>query len=334
MGDIVVKHVYTPAEDNFLRENYGKLSYREMAACLGLSASQVRHRIERHIIDDFHKEETNWSDEELRVLIQNYNKPYKELLGLLPNKRVRTIQMKLAELGINRQRGHRKHFVKPNYFRKWTPNMAYIVGLLAADGTVYSDGRKNNGKIMISLKKSDRKLLEEIALELGLDSGAVHDRNSCNMAELVFYDKDAYECLAEIGVKDRKSLSLNWIDVPEEYVSHFVRGYFDGDGSIILSKSGNYVKPIVQFLGTEHFLYGLTKTIDKILGVGTKNINATKTRIKCLRYVCAQAVEVLCWMYEDIQGKLYLPRKYDKFASYMKKVQRPSKSRGSSQRVE
>ena len=300
------KRTYTETEDSFIRDTYLVMTRKKIAQCLGITENQVRHRLQRHILDNFHKSTTPWSEEEKQLLASNQNKPYNDLLDLIPNKRRRDIQTQLQSIHSVRPHGNRKHIPTPNYFQKWSPNMAYILGLIAADGHIY-DGPRNPGKVAISLHSKDIALLVDIATEIELQSGAVHRRQDSEMSELVFYDRATYADLVLLGIMPCKSLRLPWINTPQKYLHHFVRGYFDGDGS--LSYSGQ--KLTVQFLGTEQFLSGLTIAIDEILQVGVKNITSTRTKAKCLRYYRRQAMKVLDWLYHD-EG-LRLERKFFKY---------------------
>jgi len=48
-----------------------------------------------------------------------------------------------------------------------------------------------------------------------------------------------YSDLINLGLHPRKSLTINLPDVPKRYMSHFIRGYFDGDGCINLYRNKN-----------------------------------------------------------------------------------------------
>lgn len=214
----------------------------------------------------------------------------------------------------------RKHFVDSTYFSKWSPNMAYIVGLICADGCIYN-GNRNSGKISITLHTKDRYLLEQIALEVKTDIGVVHDRSDCKCSEMVIYNKEMYNDLIKLGLSPNKSLTLSWInELPNDLLSHFIRGYFDGDGSITLSKqSKNSYKVVIQFLGTFDFLTNISNVFEKELGIASKIPEKTQTKISCLRYRTKQARDILDWMYKDVkEDSLYLKRKYNKYASHDK----------------
>ncbi|ALP91773.1 hypothetical protein ATN24_16960 [Clostridium butyricum] len=103
--------------------------------------------------------------------------------------------------------------------------------------------------------------------------------------------------LRNIGLYPNKSLTIDSIPIiREELVRHFIRGYFDGDGSILLSHNSSYYKsydgiikyvyPTYNFtiLGTKNFL----KQIISNAEFKYAKIRNTKTeQIKSLN-ICAK----------------------------------------------
>jgi len=53
-----------------------------------------------------------------------------------------------------------------------------------------------------------------------------------------------------------------WPSIPKKYISHFIRGYFDGDGSASVENNGQgYVRTRANIRGPKLFLVGLHKQI-------------------------------------------------------------------------
>ena len=110
----------------------------------------------------------------------------------------------------------------------WSPQMAYAVGLLAADGCLARDRRH------IAFTSNDRELVESFLRCLGRPIRYRTQRtrigNPCYQAD--FSDVRLYDWLGSVGLAPRKSLTLGGIEVPDELLLHLVRGLIDGDGSI------------------------------------------------------------------------------------------------------
>lgn len=70
--------------------------------------------------------------------------------------------------------------INQDYFKTWSRNMAYILGLWFADGYIY------NGKIFdITLHKKDKYILKQIAKELEFE-GDLSDYNNKQASRLNF----------------------------------------------------------------------------------------------------------------------------------------------------
>lgn len=113
-------------------------------------------------------------------------------------------------------------------------NSAYILGLIYADGCVYKSHKfdKYPNAMAISLCADDIELLEKIKKFIGSN----RKFNICNkgrLAQLCVHNRYFVSRLASLGVVPRKSTMDSHIPVlPAQYMSDFIRGFFDGDGCI------------------------------------------------------------------------------------------------------
>lgn len=106
----------------------------------------------------------------------------------------------------------------------------YIVGLIATDGNLSSDGRHLN------ITSKDRKFLFSVRNALGLDNkiGLKARGGSKNKiySNFQFGDVKFYRFLQSIGLTAKKSLTMGAIKVDDGYFEDFLRGVIDGDGCI------------------------------------------------------------------------------------------------------
>jgi hypothetical protein len=104
----------------------------------------------------------------------------------------------------------------------------YMVGLVATDGCLSSDGRH------VSITAKDGEFLEALHKEARLfGKVGIKNKGKLNQAHHIqISNTNFYEFLVSKGIFPKKSLTLKSIDVPEEYFSDFCRGVIDGDGSI------------------------------------------------------------------------------------------------------
>lgn len=225
-------------------------------------------------------------------------------------------------IDVNQKRFMRKYSLNENYFDEIdTPNKAYILGFLYADG----HNSINKSTITMSLQEEDVEILDAIRKELGsekplefLDYSNKHDYGYTykNQYRLNVFSKHMCQSLDKIGMTPNKSLILEFPNINDQFYSHFIRGYFDGDGSFCnyYTKDGKQ-QPLITFTST----YNMCKSIRNIL---IDNVNIPCGNIydaSCHNGVTSvlsisgvfQTQKILRWLYDDAQ--LYMKRKYDKY---------------------
>jgi hypothetical protein len=107
--------------------------------------------------------------------------------------------------------------------------MAYIVGLTATDGCLFTGRRK------INFKSEDRQLVETYLSVLGRSNRVKQapTRTGGVVYFTEFHDSRLYEWFRSVGLTPRKSLTLGALDVPNAHLIPLARGLMDGDGSIL-----------------------------------------------------------------------------------------------------
>lgn len=159
----------------------------------------------------------------------------------------------------------RKYSINDNYLLE-SHNGAYILGFLAADGYLpITNGAQN--RITLSLQRRDREILEKISNELNY-TGPLYDYEATGgfpASSLSFTSKKLRQQIEAYGIGNNKTFKLNKLpNLPKEYMIDFIRGFFDGDGSIYESlkekkvgisftcASKTFLEEIANFLHTEY----------------------------------------------------------------------------------
>lgn len=152
----------------------------------------------------------------------------------------------------------RKYKIKENFFNNINSEIkAYAVGLLFSDGC-----NSKNKQIFISFSnKEDSKVLIKIARAIYYNppviKGYKPKKSIQKIYKLCILNKHIAEKLYKLGCIPRKSLTLQWpLNIPYRLLRHFIRGYFDGDGSIFVSK--NKRRAEVCIAGTFKFIKKLS----------------------------------------------------------------------------
>lgn len=219
-----------------------------------------------------------------------------------------------------------------NYFHKIdTPDKAYFLGLLYADGNIYL---KRN-RVQITLWNEDVYILEKMANAIKYTGKMYIDR--IKYTKLIIDSKIMVNDLINKGCIPNKSLILKFPteeQVPAELQRHFIRGYFDGDGCISTSRkqlnkisvrrgaiSYNKQHLSCNITSTKEFINSLSEILNnnyiytgefikrypkKELSAGTCYISRAADIEKFYKYI-----------YEDCND-IYLLRKKDKFEEIIK----------------
>ena len=166
-----------------------------------------------------------------------------ELYGSSQN----TISRFLKKNGVEVTRKRCRKNIYSNYFDIIdSPLKAYFLGFIAADGSVFKIGRKI--VFSLSIQSSDSVILEKLSEELSgsniLVGNSFTRKNGYSTTDVRFSDEIFVNCLLKHGICFNKTENLDWIDLPDRFMRDFIRGYFDGDGSVYISKNkvyGNFV---------------------------------------------------------------------------------------------
>jgi len=205
---------------------------------------------------------------------------------------------------------NRIYFVDELYFDAIDrEEKAYILGLLYADGC-------NTGKrVVLGLTgNSEKNLLDKIGKLLYNGKFPIGYWEKTKSWRLTIVNKKFAERLVNLGVVPRKSLILKFPStniISELLVKHFIRGYFDGDGSIMLQRENT--RHIISFVGTFDFLSILKGILFKfnIYGNVYKASSPSK-KLFDFRIQDRKSVDTFYHlMYDD--ATIWLSRKKDKF---------------------
>ncbi|MDP2937875.1 MAG: LAGLIDADG family homing endonuclease [Candidatus Omnitrophota bacterium] len=196
-----------------------------------------------------------------------------------------------------------------NITYKWTPQIAYAIGLITTDGSLSKDKRH------IDFTSTDLQLLKTFKKCLSLKNEICKKSNSHTTAKksyhLQFSNVKFYNWLLSLGLMPNKTYHLKKIKIPMIYFRDFLRGYVDGDGSIftyidkyIVYKGRRYTyKRIYTALNSASYknLEWIRKTLKKELNIYGA-LNSWLKNKRCvpawtLRFAKKESVKLLRWLY-------------------------------------
>lgn len=245
-----------------------------------------------------------WTEQDKKFLQGNYQKlSMGELAGRLGRTKM-AVKKYAQKLGIRKR-------VNPYlFFENWTEESAYVIGFFAADGTV-SIKKPNYAQFGFAQKK--RGILDKI--HSLVRAGGIYQVKSTGLYIYQFCGLEVYHRLCDIFGQDvqRKSRTLSWPDIPDEYIRHFIRGVFDGDGSFCWYKSGIPYAGIAS--GSEKFAAGLES---QLRSVGVKcGTTHNKNDVYVVQCSGDNAALLAYWLYDDCKIALDRKRKLaDEFVNW------------------
>lgn len=228
----------------------------------------------------------------VRRCLQKYNlyRPQKEIYQYLPQNQ-------------------RKYWVNDNFFSSENSEMAYIMGFIAADGSI----RKNLNELKIGLSAVDKPFLEMIASKIGGRPIKEYTTNTgYDCVNWVATSKKIKDDLAKYNIVPNKTFTFTFPkNLNKKYWLDFIRGYFDGDGSVstagphairwqLCAANKDVLETVINFFYEE---YDIPKV--SILEAMRKHA------LYYIQYSSTSTRKIYDIFYPE--GSLYLPRKKEKF---------------------
>ncbi len=207
-----------------------------------------------------------------------------------------------------------KYKINYNFFKEWSRQMAYVLGYLFADGSL-ENSPYIRGKY-IRFSSTDRSFIKKIKRLIASEHTIVKIKPYGNRKKkhyLRIGSHSVYNDLEKLGLFPNKSLTMHFPKIPQSFLSDFVRGYFDGDGSVILDKykkdkQAKRLKAIFTS-GSKKFLKGLDSHLQKYCNINGPNFYNSHRSYQ-LVYRNFKAKKVLDFIYRDLEDHLFLKRKY------------------------
>lgn len=206
--------------------------------------------------------------------------------------------------------------------------MAYVLGFFAADG--YITVNKRGGQFWC-IQITDRELLKSIKKAIESEH-KISIRLPRKSGENILYRLQIgsikmCEDLRKLGFSEKKTKSLVVPNVPQKYFSHFIRGYFDGDGNVwsgLMHKNRRTHTLVIQTVFTSCSLKFLEEIRERLelfsieRGV-VRQGKRGKGNYYRLTYSVLNTLKLYYFMYNRLgTSKLFLKRKKDVFEKYIK----------------
>ena len=234
----------------------------------------------------------------------------------------------------------------------WTEKNAYFFGWLLSDG----HHSIRNRCIKISIQEKDKKILEILKQIIDYTGPLYYEKrksignlillaslpeNCQNRWKLQVCSKEISNDLLKMGINNHKSDNLDFPNyIKPELICHFLRSFYEGDGTISYSfDRKNYKYRLIfeiHLLAHPKFCQTVKEILDKELGTNLQIVEEIGVKNGIIRLKMGgniAALKFFNYIYKD--AKYLLKRKFKKFLrliNYMKR--RPNFGRGKNENKE
>jgi biotin operon repressor len=233
------------------------------------------------------------------------------------------ILRRLQAYGVDRRpRGGTPQYTVPKeVLSTWSPDLAYVVGLVTTDGNLKSD------RPDVSFASTDIEIVEAYRHILRVDVSIYVTQSGKGHKPLhrVCVNDPSYRAFLEnVGLMPVKAKKLGALSIPDGVFRDFLRGCIDGDGCIRVSvykqtvyKDGDKRLLTVRLYASSlPFLKWVRNTVERLTGLRC-NVNANRRHCSSLASSGLKAVSLLRWIYYKSDLPC-LTRKRDVFETYMR----------------
>lgn len=233
-----------------------------------------------------------------------------------------TVSKFLEEQNIKKIKGnhYRKYFHDFDFFENIdTEEKAYWLGFMFADGYIVNhENRYGEDSFGLTLAEDSLDSIEKFKKSLNATNPIRYDNSKSigqPQAKIVLTSQKTVNDLIDKGCVKQKSLILQPPKkVPEKLLSHFIRGFFDGDGSLMKYNYNNYPSYQIGFTTT----YEMAIWLRDIFGKG--DVHKEKRRDFTWYYSIGgnrQVLDICHYMYDE--ATIWMNKKYARYQELLTK---------------
>ena len=314
-------------------------------------SSQRDHNVTKQLTEELLKKEYTVLGKSLMDIAKEYSCSRQYILKLLKKYNIQTrskaearkLAVERKKLKFERARDGQLETVylknwsiNRGFFKTWTPEMAYVLGFIYADGNLYEgrsqspDAKTTTTTSRITITQKSPEILEKIKALMDCDKRLYETKNSPRRAKYILdlSDKEIFTDLLNLGLTPAKSLTVRFPDMPTECIRHFIRGCWDGDGSVYYEKRADRIH--ASYVGGSlEFIEGMLAELAKA-GFPERTIYTRRSSKKkgnkptsySFRYHNLQCQQLYHYLYDNVPQSQYLKRKYDIFQSCLSRQYR------------
>lgn len=194
--------------------------------------------------------------------------------------------------------------VDESFFKHMTEKSAYLLGF------IFADGHQNGSELSFHLSKKDKSHLYKIKKLLNSDH-KIKSYN-CQTVLLKIGSKEICSDLLSLGCMQNKTDNLSFPKMENIYKTHFIRGFFDGDGCFYYQKNGKNKR--FSIYSHSHSLLNEISLFLKEEGIH-HNISFKRNTLSTGRRKSIEKIHKI--FYENVNDEIILTRKKIKMDEFI-----------------
>ena len=242
-------------------------------------------------------------------------------ISIKANVSERAVSRVLREANINTRLKNKYTIKNENYFDCIdTEFKAYILGFICADG--YIGVHDDFCMVLSDIYDENYNTLKHLKDELDTDLTIQHRHTKEGYGNYTFKFSNSHivSSLIDLGITHNKLKSRTSIpNIPHSLIRHFVRGLFDGDGSICKywDNTDNRERIELSFLGNPNLLLQVAQVIEHECSTSIFNYKNVR-RIENLYKISSRGLKKISLIKDYLynNANYYLNYKHERFYTY------------------
>lgn len=209
-------------------------------------------------------------------------------------------------------------YVNEDFFRTWSPGMAWVLGVVFTDGCVSEEKRGRVRVPRLQIVQKEPELLDKVRalMECNVPLTFTPKRGIAGpLHRLPIRNQKIYEDLIAFGLQAPKSYTITFPNMPSNCLRHFIRGCWDGDGSMYFERgAGRRAKPIASYVsGSRSFVESIVAYLHE-MGLPRVTIHTDKRSTAFyIKYHGGNCAKLYHLFYDGVDQGMYLNRKHAAF---------------------
>jgi len=226
--------------------------------------------------------------------------------------RIRKCGIQLRERSEVSLLGNKRTYnVNEDFFKRWTPESSWMYGWVIGDGC-YTNPRM----LRFTISPIDIEVLYKFK-ELMNSEHPVVTYKSWSKKYQKYYDKSMLYICSKRIVSNLKELT--YTDIPVELFNHFLRGFWEAEGSVYWLRHNNCINMDVSQNDKDILIYILNNLkLNKVVNGGSIRSNGKTNRNWKLAFSIRDTISIYHYIY-NVFGNLFLTRKKEKMEELIKR---------------